>query len=120
MWKASEAERRGAGAIFSSTALKTRRVSTTEAVKWIGVGGVRRWALGQAAGRHAHRRRLAQPFGHQGGHGAALQGLFAHCPLTRGQMGEALKRLRRLTPEGPRDVVSVDKTIYHTMRNAGR
>jgi len=40
-------------------------------------------------------------------------------PLTRGQMGEALKRLRRLVPEGPRDVVSVDKTVYQTMRNAG-
>lgn len=40
-------------------------------------------------------------------------------PLTRGQMGEALKRLRHLVPEGPHDVVSVDKTVYHTMRNAG-
>ncbi|NMC73673.1 MAG: hypothetical protein GYA56_04835, partial [Geobacteraceae bacterium] len=40
-------------------------------------------------------------------------------PLTRGQMGEALKRLRHLVPEGPRDIVSVDKTVYHTMRNAG-
>ena len=40
-------------------------------------------------------------------------------PLTRGQMGEALKRLRRLVPAGPKDLVSVDKTIYQTMRNAG-
>jgi uncharacterized protein with von Willebrand factor type A (vWA) domain len=40
-------------------------------------------------------------------------------PLTQSQMGEALKRLRRMVPEGARDVVNVDKTIYETMRNAG-
>jgi uncharacterized protein with von Willebrand factor type A (vWA) domain len=40
-------------------------------------------------------------------------------PLTRAQMGEAMKRLRHLTPTGPKDVVSVNKTIYETMRNAG-
>ncbi len=40
-------------------------------------------------------------------------------PLTQSQMGEALKRLRRMAPEGPRDVVNVEKTIYETMRNAG-
>ncbi len=40
-------------------------------------------------------------------------------PLTEFQMGEALKRLRRMTPTGPKDIVNVDKTIYQTMRNAG-
>jgi len=40
-------------------------------------------------------------------------------PLTEFQIGEALKRLRRMIPSGPRDVVNVDKTIYATMRNAG-
>ena len=40
-------------------------------------------------------------------------------PLTRAQLGEALKRLRRLVPAGPKDVVSIDKTIRQTMRNAG-
>lgn len=39
--------------------------------------------------------------------------------LTEAQMGEALKRLRRMAPTGPKDVVNVDKTIYQTMRNAG-
>jgi uncharacterized protein len=34
-------------------------------------------------------------------------------------MGEALKRLRHLTPAGPKGSVNVDKTIYQTMRNAG-
>ncbi|HOF06196.1 MAG TPA: hypothetical protein PLH54_11360, partial [Syntrophales bacterium] len=40
-------------------------------------------------------------------------------PLTEHQMAEALKRLRRLTPSGPRDIVNIDKTIAQTMRNAG-
>jgi hypothetical protein len=40
-------------------------------------------------------------------------------PLTAFQMGEALKRLRRMIPTGPKDVVNVDKTICETMRNAG-
>jgi len=40
-------------------------------------------------------------------------------PLTEMQMSEALKRLRRMVPSGPKDVVNVDKTIYETMRNAG-
>ena len=40
-------------------------------------------------------------------------------PLTEAQMGEALKRLRKMMPTGPKDIVNVDKTIYETMRNAG-
>lgn len=40
-------------------------------------------------------------------------------PLTQSHMGEALKRLRRMVPVGPKDVVNVDKTIYETMRNGG-
>ena len=40
-------------------------------------------------------------------------------PLTQAQMGEALKRLRRMVPVGPRDEVNVDETIRATTRNAG-
>lgn len=40
-------------------------------------------------------------------------------PLTQSQMGEALKRLRRMIPQGPRDIVNVDKTIAATMKNGG-
>jgi uncharacterized protein len=40
-------------------------------------------------------------------------------PLTQAQMGEALKRLRRMIPAGPKDLVNVDKTIRETLRNAG-
>ena len=40
-------------------------------------------------------------------------------PLTQSQIGEALKRLRRMVPAGPRDVINVDKTIYETIRSGG-
>jgi uncharacterized protein with von Willebrand factor type A (vWA) domain len=40
-------------------------------------------------------------------------------PLTEFQMGEALKRLRRMIPHGPRDVVNMEKTITETMKNGG-
>ena len=40
-------------------------------------------------------------------------------PLTSAQIGEALKRLRRMIPTGPQDVVNIEKTIHETMRNAG-
>ncbi|MBN1382680.1 MAG: hypothetical protein JXA41_13495 [Deltaproteobacteria bacterium] len=40
-------------------------------------------------------------------------------PLTLSQVGEALKRLRRMIPAGPRDALNIEKTIYETMRSGG-
>lgn len=40
-------------------------------------------------------------------------------PLTAGALGEALKRLRHLVPEGKRDRINVDASIYQTMKNGG-
>ncbi len=40
-------------------------------------------------------------------------------PLTEAQIGEALKRLRRMVPEGPKDNINVDETITATTKNAG-
>ncbi len=40
-------------------------------------------------------------------------------PLTEAQMAEALKRLRRMIPVGPKDEVNVEETIRATTRNAG-
>lgn len=40
-------------------------------------------------------------------------------PLTQAQIGEALKRLRRMIPVGPRDEVNVDETIRATTKNCG-
>jgi uncharacterized protein with von Willebrand factor type A (vWA) domain len=40
-------------------------------------------------------------------------------PLTQAQVGEALKRLRNMVPEGPKDQVNIDESIYQTMKNGG-
>jgi uncharacterized protein len=40
-------------------------------------------------------------------------------PLTQSQMGEAMKRLRRMVPVGPKDRVNVDETIRATTKNMG-
>lgn len=40
-------------------------------------------------------------------------------PLTASQMGEALKRLRNMVPDGPKDCINIDKTICETMKKAG-
>ncbi|HIC85192.1 MAG TPA: hypothetical protein EYP06_02715 [Desulfobacterales bacterium] len=40
-------------------------------------------------------------------------------PLTKSQMGEALKKLRHMVAVGPKDQVNIDATIYQTMKNAG-
>lgn len=40
-------------------------------------------------------------------------------PLTQAQMGEALKRLRRMVPIGPRDKLNIHETIAATTKNAG-
>lgn len=88
--------------------------------KWIGVGGVS--PVGHS-GKRPGGMRIGGAARNRSAIKVAMERRYKDysrtAPLTRGQMGEALKRLRRLAPEGPRDVVSVDKTIYHTMRNAG-
>lgn len=40
-------------------------------------------------------------------------------PLTRRSIGEALKRLRHLVPQGAKDRLNVDETVYRTVRNGG-
>ncbi len=39
--------------------------------------------------------------------------------LNRGSVGEALKRLRNLVPQGIKDRLNIDATIYRTMKNGG-
>ncbi len=39
--------------------------------------------------------------------------------LTRSSVGEALKRLRNLVPQGIKDRLNIDATIYRTMKNGG-
>ncbi len=88
--------------------------------KWIGTGGT-------------------SPVGHSGFHpgGMRIGGDSRHSsavkiagerrykdysmdgPLTQSVMGEALKRLRNLVPEGRKDRINVDATIHQTIKNAG-
>jgi uncharacterized protein len=42
-----------------------------------------------------------------------------NAPLSQSQIGEALKRLRRMVPVGPRNRVNVDETIRATTNNCG-
>ncbi|MGD0822070.1 MAG: hypothetical protein ABSA71_15145 [Desulfomonilia bacterium] len=35
------------------------------------------------------------------------------------QISDAMKRLRHMTPSGPKDHLNIDETIYQTMKNAG-
>ncbi|MFH0783352.1 MAG: hypothetical protein V2B20_15565 [Pseudomonadota bacterium] len=39
--------------------------------------------------------------------------------LTRSSIGEALKRLRNLVPQGVKDRLNIEATIYRTMKNGG-
>lgn len=88
--------------------------------KWIGTGGT-------------------SPVGHSGHHPGGLRvgggsksrsalkvagerrykDYSVHGVLTKGTMGEALKRLRNLVPLGAKDQLNVDETIYQTMKNGG-
>ncbi len=40
-------------------------------------------------------------------------------PLTSSSMSEALKKLRNMIPQGARDQLNIDATIYQTMKNGG-
>lgn len=88
--------------------------------KWVGTGGVS--PVGHSGSRPGGMRIGGQSRARSASK-VALERRYRDysrtAPLTRSQMGEALKRLRRMVPEGPRDVVNVEKTVYHTMRNAG-
>jgi len=88
--------------------------------KWIGTGGT-------------------SPVGHSGVHPGGLRvgggssnksavkvanerrykDYSVHGVLTRNSIGEALKRLRNLVPQGAKDQLNIDATIYQTMRNGG-
>lgn len=88
--------------------------------KWIGTGGT-------------------SPVGHSGVHPGGLRvgggsrnrsavkvanerrykDYSVHGLLTKNSIGEALKRLRNLVPQGAKDQLNIDATVYQTMRNAG-
>ena len=88
--------------------------------KWIGSGGVS--PVGHS-GRRPGGMRIGGVSGNRSAIKTAMERRYRDytltAPLTRSQIGEALKRLRRMVPSGPRDVVNVGKTIDRTMENAG-
>jgi uncharacterized protein with von Willebrand factor type A (vWA) domain len=88
--------------------------------KWIGTGGT------SPTGHSGHHPGGMRVGGESRNHSAikvAMERRYKDYsqegPLTQFQMGEAMKRLRRMAPTGPRDIVNIDKTVYETMRNAG-
>jgi uncharacterized protein len=88
--------------------------------KWIGTGGVS--PVGHSGNRPGGMR-IGGVSRNRSAVKVAMERRYRDysrtAPLTRGQMGEALKRLRNLKPAGPRDQLNVEKTIYQTMKNAG-
>ncbi len=88
--------------------------------RWIGTRGTS--PVGHS-GYHPGGMRVGGASVHKSAIKVALERRFRDYsqegPLTRSQVGEALKRLRRMAPEGPKDRVNVDETIYQTTRNAG-
>jgi uncharacterized protein with von Willebrand factor type A (vWA) domain len=88
--------------------------------RWIGTGGTS--PVGHS-GRHPGGMRVGGASRNKSAVKVAMERRYRDYsqdgPLTELQMGEALKRLRRMIPHGPRDVVNVDKTIRETMRNGG-
>jgi hypothetical protein len=88
--------------------------------KWIGTGGT---SPTGHSGYHPGGMRVGGTSKNKSAVKVALERRYRDYsqdgPLTQFQMAEALKRLRRMAPTGPKDIVNVDKTIYETMRNAG-
>ncbi|MBN2538498.1 MAG: hypothetical protein JXB09_00450 [Deltaproteobacteria bacterium] len=88
--------------------------------KWIGTGGTS--PVGHS-GYHPGGMRVGGASRNRSAIKVALDRRYKDYsqegPLTQSQIGEALKKLRRMVPSGPMDVVNIQKTIYETMRNAG-
>lgn len=100
--------------------LKDQRGAHHGGNRWIGTGGTS--PVGHS-GHHPDGMRVGGASRNKSAVKVALERRYRDYsqegPLTEFQMGEALKRLRRMIPHGPRDVVNVDKTITETMRNGG-
>lgn len=100
--------------------LKEQKEAHHGGSRWIGTGGTS--PVGHS-GRHPGGMRVGGASRGKSAVKVALERRYRDYsqegPLTEIQMGEALKRLRRMIPHGPRDIVNVDKTIYETMKSGG-
>ena len=88
--------------------------------KWIGTGG---YSPVGHSGYHPGGMRVGGVSGGKSAVKVALERRYRDYsqegPLTEALMGEALKRLRHLTPHGPKDRVNVEETIYRMTKNGG-
>jgi len=88
--------------------------------KWIGTGGTS--PVGHS-GYHPGGMRIGGVSRNKSAVKVAMERRYKDYsrtgPLTQDLIGEALKRLRHMIPEGPKDRIDVDETIYQTMKNAG-
>lgn len=88
--------------------------------KWIGTGGTS--PVGHS-GYHPGGMRVGGVSGNKTAVKVAGERRYRNysidAPLTRATLGEALKRLRNLVPQGAKDQIDVDASIYQTMKNGG-
>lgn len=88
--------------------------------KWIGTGGTS--PVGHA-GIHPGGMRVGGISGNKSAVQVAGERRYraygADGPLTSSSMTEALKKLRNMIPQGARDQLNIDTTIYRTMKNGG-
>jgi uncharacterized protein len=88
--------------------------------KWIGTRG---YSPVGHSGHHPGGMRVGGVSGGKSAVKVALERRYRDYsqegPLTEALMGEALKRLRHLTPHGPKDRVNIDATIYRMTQNGG-
>ena len=100
--------------------LKEQKEAHHGGSRWIGTGGTS--PVGHS-GRHPGGMRVGGASRSKSAVKVAMERRYRDYsqegPLTESQMSEALKRLRRMIPHGPRDLVNVDRTIYETMKSGG-
>ena len=88
--------------------------------KWIGTGGTS--PVGHS-GYHPQGMRVGGISRNKSAIKVALERRYKDYslsgPITQSLLGEALKRLRSMVPQGPKDQIDMDATLYQTMRNAG-
>ncbi len=88
--------------------------------KWIGTGGTSPAGHsgyhpgGMRVGGQSRNKSAVQVAGERRYKDYSTQG-----PLTQNSIGEALKRLRNLVPQGAKDQINIDASIYQTMKNCG-
>jgi uncharacterized protein with von Willebrand factor type A (vWA) domain len=87
---------------------------------WIGTGGTSPFGHG---GRHPGGLRVGGASGGRSAVKVALERRFIDysdsTPLSSAQLGEALRALTHLKPEGPRDQLDIDASIRETVRQGG-